>query len=115
MSLVAIGNGLLFAYIPVRLGVEGFPPTWAGSILTGLSAGGIAGCLLTGLLVRRVGHARSYMLLSALIVLANAIVAIQVHPLTWIFARALYGFAICAMFIVAQSWLNDAEIGRAHV
>jgi MFS family permease len=23
-------------------------------------------------------------------------------------ARALYGFAICAMFIVAQSWLNDA-------
>lgn len=112
MSLVAIGNGLLFAYIPVRLGIEGFPPTWAGSILTGLSAGGIAGCLLTGLMVRRVGHARSYMLLSALIVLANALVALHVHPLTWIFARALYGFAICAMFIVAQSWLNDA-VGNA--
>ncbi len=26
----------------------------------------------------------------------------------WVAARALYGFAICAMFIVAQSWLNDA-------
>lgn len=108
MGLVAIGNGLLFAYIPVRLGAEGFPPTWSGAILTGLSAGGIAGCLLTGALVRRVGHARCYMLLSALIVLANAWVAIHVDPLSWIFARALYGFAICALFIVAQSWLNDA-------
>jgi hypothetical protein len=59
MALVAVGNGLMFSYIPVRLGAEGFAPTWAGGILTGLSAGGIAGCLLTGWLVRRVGHARA--------------------------------------------------------
>ena len=108
MALVAIGNGLMFAYIPVRLGAEGFAPTWAGGILTGLSAGGIAGCLLTGVLVRRIGHARAYMVLSALIVLSNAGVAAGPHPVLWIAARALYGFAICAMFIVAQSWLNDA-------
>ena len=108
MALVAVGNGLMFAYIPVRLGAEGFPPTWAGGILTGLSAGGIAGCLLTGPLVRRVGHARAYMVLSALIVLSNAGVGAGTYPIAWIVARALYGFAICAMFIVAQSWLNDA-------
>src|SRR5690606_38002326 len=72
LALVAVGNGLMFAYIPVRLGVEGFAPSWAGGILTGLSAGGIAGCLLTGGLVRRVGHARAFMVFSALIVLSNA-------------------------------------------
>jgi MFS family permease len=114
MALVAIGNGLLFAYIPVRLGAEGFAPTWAGSILTGLSAGGIAGCLLTGWLVRRVGHARAYIVLSALIVLANAALGFGVHPLAWIAARVLYGFAICALFIVAQSWLNDAVENRVR-
>lgn len=108
MALVAVGNGLMFAYIPVRLGAEGFPPTWAGGILTGLSAGGIAGCLLTGPLVRRVGHARTFMILSALIVLSNAVVGAGTYPLLWVAARALYGFAICALFIVAQSWLNDA-------
>lgn len=108
MALIAVGNGLMFAYIPVRLGAEGFAPTWAGGILTGLSAGGIAGCLLTGALVRRIGHARAYMVLSALIVLSNAGVAADANPVLWIAARALYGFAICAMFIVAQSWLNDA-------
>ncbi|MER8608214.1 MFS transporter [Mesorhizobium sp. M1233] len=107
MALIAVGNGLMFAYIPVRLGAEGFDPTWAGLIVTGLSAGGLAGCILTGPLVRRVGHARVFMVLSALIVLSNAAVGAGPHPLPWIAARALYGFAICGLFIVAQSWLND--------
>jgi MFS family permease len=108
MSLIAVGNGLMFAYIPVRLGAEGFDPTWAGLIITGLSAGGLAGCILTGPLVRRVGHARAFMVLSALIALGNAAVGAGPHPIVWIAARALYGFAICGLFIVAQSWLNDA-------
>ncbi|TGQ43970.1 MULTISPECIES: MFS transporter [unclassified Mesorhizobium] len=108
MALVAVGNGLMFAYIPVRLGAEGFDPTWAGLIVTGLSAGGLAGCILTGPLVRRVGHARAFMVLSALIALSNAAVGAGPHPVLWLAARALYGFAICGLFIVAQSWLNDA-------
>jgi len=108
MALIAVGNGLMFAYIPVRLGAEGFDPTWAGLIITGLSAGGLAGCILTGPLVRRVGHARAFMVLSALIALSNAAVGAGTHPTVWIAARALYGFSICGLFIVAQSWLNDA-------
>jgi MFS family permease len=108
MALIAIGNGLMFAYIPVRLGDDGFDPTWAGLIVTGLSAGGLAGCILTGPMVRRVGHARAFMVLSALIALSNAAIGAGPIPLLWIAARALYGFAICGLFIVAQSWLNDA-------
>jgi MFS family permease len=48
------------------------------------------------------------MAFSALIVLSNAAIGTGVDPLAWIAARALYGFAICGMFIVSQSWLNDA-------
>lgn len=112
MTLVAIGNGLLFAYVPFRLGAAGLSPTWAGLILTGLSAGGIVGCFLTGGMVRRVGHARVYMTLSAMIILANAAISVGTYPVLWIASRALYGFAICGLFIVAQSWLNDA-VGNA--
>src|SRR5262245_39520967 len=108
MGLIAIGNGLMFAYIPVRLGTEGFSPTWAGTIITGLSAGGLAGCILTGPLVKRVGHARAFVVLSALIALSNTAVGAGVYPALWVAARALYGLAICGLFVVAQSWLNDA-------
>lgn len=48
------------------------------------------------------------MVLSALIALSNAAIGAGTYPLLWIAARALYGFAICGLFIVAQSWLNDA-------
>ncbi|MCV0395238.1 MAG: MFS transporter [Rhizobiaceae bacterium] len=108
MALIAVGNGLMFSFIPVRLDAAGLPPTWAGAILTGLSAGGVVGCLATGPLVQRTGHARAFMIFSALIVLSNAAIGAVVDPVLWIAARALYGFAICGLFIVGQSWLNDA-------
>lgn len=106
--LTAIGNGLMFAYIPLSLDDAGYAPSWAGLILTALSAGGLAACLMTGALARRVGHARAFMIFSAIIILSNAAVGAGVHPLSWVAARTLYGFAISGMFIVAQSWLNDA-------
>src|SRR6185437_7767320 len=89
-------------------------PVWAGLIVTGLSAGGLAGCILTGPLVRRVGHARGFMVLSALIALSNASVGAGTYPVLWIAARALYGFSICGLFIVAQSWLNDAAANNVR-
>jgi MFS family permease len=112
MSLLAVGNGLLFAYVPVRLGHEGFPPFWAGAILTALSAGGMVGCFLAGALVRRLGHARTFMALVALILLSNVLVATGTDPMLWLASRTLYGFAINGLFIVSQSWLNDA-VGNA--
>ncbi len=46
MGLLGIGNGLLFAYVPVKLAVEGFEPWVAGSVVTGLTAGGLCACSL---------------------------------------------------------------------
>lgn len=106
--LTAIGNGLMFAYIPLSLANAGYAPSWAGLILTALSSGGLVACLVTGSLTRRVGHARAFMIFSAIIILSNAAIGAGVHPVSWMAARTLYGFAISGMFIVAQSWLNDA-------
>ena len=39
MGLMAIGNGLLFAYVPVKLAAEGFAPWIAGAIITAMAAG----------------------------------------------------------------------------
>jgi MFS family permease len=107
MALVSIGNGLMFSYIPIRLSAGGFDPAWAGSILSGMSLGSMAGCLFTNQIVRRVGHARAYMVFTALIILSNAVTALIVQPELWLISRLGYGFAIAALFIISQSWLND--------
>lgn len=112
MGLVSVGNGLMFSYIPIRLAASGHDPAWAGSILSGMSLGSMAGCLFTNGIVRRAGHARAYLVFTALIILSNAVLAFGVVPLTWLGARLGYGFAIAALFIISQSWLNDAVENR---
>jgi MFS family permease len=112
MGLVSVGNGLMFSYIPIRLSADGFDPAWAGSILSGMSFGSLAGCLLTNRIVRRVSHARAYMVFTALIILSNVTLAIEVAPALWLAARIGYGFAIAALFIISQSWLNDVVENR---
>jgi len=108
MGLLAVGNGLLFAYIPVKLAAEGFAPWVAGMILTVTAIGGLGGCLLTGPLVRRVGHARVFATLAAVVILSVLLLAVGTEPALWIVSRSLYGFAVTGLFIVSQSWLNDA-------
>lgn len=108
MGLLAAGNGVLFAYIPLKLAFEGFAPWVAGTMITALAAGGIGGCLLTGALVRGVGHARVFAAMVALVILGVLVIALGTQPLAWIFARGIYGFAMTSVFIVSQSWLNDA-------
>lgn len=108
MSLIAIGGGLIFAYIPIRLGELGFGPSAAGWILTSMAAGGFIGCLGTGPIVKRVGHARAYMTLAALLILSHLTLALTVDPVLWMAARAGYGLAATGLFIISQSWLNDA-------
>ncbi len=108
MGLVAIGNGILFAYIPVRLASEGFEPWVAGTIVTAMAAGGFIGCLAVGRMVQRVGHARVFASLTAIVIVSNLAIALDTEPILWILSRALYGFAVAGLFIVSQSWLNDA-------
>lgn len=109
MGLLAIGNGLLFAFVPVKLAAEGFPPWVAASIVTALAAGAFAGCLTTGPLIRRVGHARVFACMAAGVILSVLALCVGTVPLLWIGARALYGAASAGIFIVAQSWLNDVS------
>jgi MFS family permease len=112
MSMIAIGNGLLFAYIPLKLAAEGFAPWVAGAMLTVMSAGGIVGCLMTGRMIRAVGHARVFASLAALVAFSVMLIALGTDVPLWLVSRFLYGVCVTGIFIVAQSWLNDA-IGNA--
>ena len=108
MGLLAIGNGLLFAYVPIKLAAAGFEPWVAAAAVTAMAGGGFVGCLLTGQLVRRVGHARVFACMAAGIILSVLALCLGTIPVLWIVSRALYGLSSVGLFIVTQSWLNDA-------
>lgn len=108
MMLMAGASGLGFAYIPISLAANGFEPWVASAMFPALSLGGLAGCFITGWMLRLSGHARVFMTLYALIILSFLLLLIFDNPQVWLGSRALYGFGINGAFIVAQSWLHDS-------
>lgn len=109
MAGVAIGNGLMLAYVPFVLS-RSVSADWApGAAVTAIAFGGLLGCVLAGPLIRRVGHARAFSCSLALVILSAVLISLGAHPVLWVFARGLYGVAANINFIIAQSWLNHAS------
>lgn len=108
MALIAASSGLILAHVPIRMGLLGYDPDMAGWMLTAMSVGGFLGCIGTGFVVRRVGHARAYLFLASLIIMSHWVLTLSPDPVLWIVGRFGYGIAATALFIVSQSWLNDA-------
>ena len=107
-TIMGMASGLLFAYIPLKLLGLGFEPWVAASMMPAIAFGGLIGCLVTGPLLRLSGHARVFMLLYAMVITSIMLISLTTNPLSWLFARAIYGFAMNGVFIVALSWLHNA-------
>jgi MFS family permease len=112
MTLVAVGNGLMLAYVPYVLSRADAPSWTPGAAVTAIAFGGLIGCVIAGPVIRRVGHARAFSCSMALVIIAAFLVALGVNPVLWILARGLYGVAGNSNFIIAQSWLNHASDNR---
>lgn len=108
MTAVALGNGVMSAYIPFVLSRSDSPSWAAGGAITAVAFGGLVGCVVAGPLIRRVGHARLFAASMALVILGAFLIALGVDPLLWIVGRTLYGAAGNTNFIIAQSWINHA-------
>jgi len=112
MFLVAIGNGVMLAYVPYVLSHADAPAWTPGGAVTAIAFGGLIGCVIAGPVIRRVGHARAFSCSMALVLIAAFLVALGLNPLLWILARGIYGVAGNSNFIIAQSWLNHASDNR---
>ena len=112
MTFVAIGNGVMLAYVPYVLSQAGAPMWIPGAAVTAIAFGGLIGCVIAGPVIRRVGHARAFSCSMALVLIAAFLVALGVNPILWVVARGIYGVAGNANFIIAQSWLNHAADNR---
>ena len=114
MSIVALGNGLLFAYVPIRLAALGFEPFVAGALIVVLAAGGFIGCFVAGPMMKRFGMARAYIMALAMLLVAHALLASTAHPLPWSVSRLIYGVAVSILFVVSYSWINGAVTNQAR-
>lgn len=107
LGTLLVGTGLLGTLLGLRARHEGFSNTQIGSIMTVYYLGYVVGTFLIPVLIRRVGHIRTF---SALAAIASATVICQglfpYYP-SWLALRLITGVAVVGIYMVAESWLNE--------
>lgn len=116
IALVGIGLGCTLPLTALVLTARGYGPNVIGSMVAAAALGGVAGTFLTPSLVDRCG--RRGVMLGCFILAALSVAALQTVtsiPL-WMSLRFLFGFAMAALFLIGESWINilagDAARGR---
>ena len=106
-ACTALGNGMMATFVPVRLNAEGVAQEQVGLVVTAYAVGMLLGCVQSGRFVRRVGHIRAFTAFAAIGTLSALAMALWVAPFPWTLLRVAGGFCTTAMFLAAQSWLNE--------
>ncbi len=114
MMLLMVGNGLQGTLLGLRGAVEGFSPTTMSYIMSGYYLGFLGGSYMAPELIRRVGHVRVFAALGSLISAAFILYAALPDPIVWTLIRVVVGFCFAGVYVVAESWLNDAATNETR-
>lgn len=112
MTLIAPGSGLMATFTPTRLKLLGFGEGEVGIVVTAFSVGLLFGCFFAGPVVRRIGHIRALAIFCSIGGLSILAMSLEPSLSLWSAARLATGFSATAIFVAAQSWLN--EISPSH-
>ncbi|MBC8240713.1 MAG: MFS transporter, partial [Alphaproteobacteria bacterium] len=109
LGLIMLGNGLQGSLLGLRASLEGFGVTATGLVMSGYFIGLLAGAAIMPKLVARVGHVRSFGAMASLASTSILVHVVVIDPWIWWGMRFVTGFAYAGLYIVTESWLNDAS------
>ncbi len=109
MGILMLGAGLQGTEISLRATLEGFPAPLTGAVMSCYYIGYMFGTALAPHLVRRVGHIRVFAAMAALASASILAQALFIAALPWALLRGLSGLAFAAIYVVAESWLNESS------
>ncbi|MBT8152507.1 MFS transporter [Epibacterium ulvae] len=108
VGLLMIGNGLQGSLLGVRGSLEGFTPFALSMVMSAFFLGFLGGSRLAPVMIGRVGHVRVFAALGSLISAVMIVYPALANPYVWFIGRVIIGFCYSGVYVVAESWLNDA-------
>lgn len=106
MTLIGLCVGMTSTLLSLRATIEGFSTLTTGIIMSAYFLGFLFGTTRAPKDIRRVGYIRAFGGLAALATIAVLVQSIWINPVVWFLMRFLSGFALSAMFVIAEGWLN---------
>ncbi|MED5361277.1 MAG: MFS transporter [Actinomycetota bacterium] len=107
IALLQAGVGLQRPLLGLRAEAAGFGPTAMSLVMTAYYAGFVLGTRYVGKGLGAVGHIRTFAGLASIASTIALLQGIWINPWTWGFCRLTFGLCIAALYVVAESWLND--------
>jgi MFS family permease len=106
--LIMLGNGMHFTLMGLRGGIEGFSSAELSIVTSGYFLGFLSGAHFTPILIRRVGHVRVFAALGSFVSATLVAFTLWAEPWSWTILRIIIGFCMSGIYVVAESWLNNA-------
>lgn len=106
VGLLVLGVGLLFSVLGLRAGLAEFSTVTTGIVMSAYFVGFVVGTLYCPLLIRRVGHIRSFAAMASVASTMPILHALWVEPWYWAILRLITGTCLVGLYIVVESWLN---------
>ncbi|WP_299776680.1 MFS transporter [uncultured Roseobacter sp.] len=108
MSLLMVGNGMQGTLLGIRGEIEGFSTFEMSIVMSAYFVGFLGGSRMAPGLIRRVGHVRVFAALASLISAVMILYPTVTEVWLWTLGRVLIGFCFSAVYVTAESWLNNA-------
>ncbi len=114
ISMIMVGSGLQGTLLGVRATLENFPTYSIGLIMSMYYVGFMLGSHYVPKLIQGVGHIRVFAALASI-----ASTTVLIHALfptegVWGIVRAITGFSYAGLYIVIESWLNQAADNKTR-
>ena len=109
LLLLMIGNGLQGTLLGLRGAIEGFDASTMAWVMSAYFAGFLFGSRVTPHMIQRVGHVRVFAALASLISAGFILYAAVPNAAAWAATRLVVGFCFSGVYVVCESWLNDAS------
>ncbi|APX11179.1 MFS transporter [Tateyamaria omphalii] len=108
MGLLMVGNGMQGTLLGIRGEIEGFSTAEMSIVMSAYFLGFLGGSRMAPRMIQRVGHVRVFAALASLISAVMILYPTFADPWAWTVGRVVIGFCFSAVYVTAESWLNDA-------
>jgi MFS family permease len=108
MFLLMLGNGMQGTLLGIRGEIEGFDTFAMSIVMSAYFVGFLGGSRLAPGMIKRVGHVRVFAALASAISAVMILYPTFPHVWVWALGRVLIGFCFSAVYVTAESWLNNA-------
>ncbi|MFK7834876.1 MAG: MFS transporter [Sulfitobacter sp.] len=108
MCLLMVGNGMQGTLLGIRGAIENFSTFEMSIVMSAYFVGFLGGSRMAPGMIRRVGHVRVFAALASMISAVMILYPTLPNIIVWSLGRVLIGFCFSAVYVTAESWLNNA-------